>query len=213
MFAARSSRIPDGVRGTKHVTDVCKVGVTKLIRSIRRQVLLWTVAAVVLATDQVTKALIVRNLPIGMPWNPIPFLRPIVNITHVANSGAAFGLLQDRGTFFALVAIAVSAAILYYGHLIPEHQWWLSLSLGLQLGGALGNLTDRLHYGYVIDFIEVRYSPVFNVADTAIVVGGLILAYYLWREEGAAEDPEGPAPMIDSATAPVSSSTAEHNGS
>jgi signal peptidase II len=183
-----------------------------LTHSIRRQALLWLVAAIVLAVDQITKAVIVRNLPLGMPWNPIPFLRPIINITHVANTGAAFGMLQDRGTFFALVAIAVSAAILYYGRLIPEHQRWLSLSLGLQLGGALGNLADRLHYGHVIDFIEVRYWPVFNVADTAIVAGGLILAYYLWREEGSTQDEESAAQRIDPAAAPVSSPTTEHNG-
>lgn len=154
-----------------------------MLKSIRRQTLLLTVAATIWIADQATKAIVVRNLPVGMPWNPVGFLRPFVSITHVANSGAAFGMLPDRGTFFAIVAVVVSGAILYFGRLVPAHQWWLSLSLGLQLGGALGNLTDRLHYGYVIDFIEVRFSPVFNVADSAIVLGVCILAYHLWKEE------------------------------
>jgi len=170
--------------------------------SIRRQALLWTVAATVLLADQIAKAAIVRNMPVGMPWNPVPFLRPFVNITYVVNSGAAFGMLPNQGLFFTVVAIVVAAAILYYGRRIPDHQWWLSVSLGMQLGGALGNLTDRLHYGYVIDFVEVRHWPVFNLADSAIVVGVIILAYHLWREEESSES-TSQAEMTDTLVATI----------
>ncbi len=188
-----------------------------MLKPIRRQAILLTVAVTIWIADQATKAIVVRNLPVGMPWNPVGFLRPFVNITHVANSGAAFGMLPDRGAFFTIVAVVVSGAILYFGRLIPAHQWWLSLSLGLQLGGALGNLTDRLHYGYVIDFIEVRFFPVFNVADSAIVIGVCILAYHLWNEEehqkaAATEGDDGRSVARDHPAVPITSSTSHNDG-
>jgi len=185
--------------------------------SIRRQALLWFIAAVVLAADQISKAIVVRTLPVGIPWNPIPLLQPFVNLTHVMNRGAAFGMLPNLSFFFTAVAIAVSLAILYFARRIPEHQWWLSLSLGLQLGGALGNLTDRLHYGYVIDFIEVRHFPVFNLADSAIVVGVIILAIHLWNEEELegnvpAETENVPVAPVEP-NPPLTPTSSQHDGS
>ena len=90
-----------------------------------------------------------------------------------------------------IVAIVVVAIIaVYYRHL-SAGQWLVKLSLGLQLGGALGNLLDRLRYGHVIDFIDFKVWPVFNLADSAITVGVAILAYCLLRSErGRAEGPE-----------------------
>ncbi|NOZ05757.1 MAG: signal peptidase II [Chloroflexi bacterium] len=187
--------------------------------SIRRQALLWIVAAIVLTADQVTKAIVVRTLPVGVPWNPFPFLQPFVNLTHVMNRGAAFGMLPNMSLFFTAVAIVVSLAILYYGRRIPEHQWWLSVSLGLQLGGALGNLSDRLHYGYVIDFIAVRHSPVFNLADSAVFVGVIILAYHLWNEEELAEksqagaDENVPVAPVDPSAPPLTPTSSQRDGS
>ncbi len=186
--------------------------------SIRRQAFLWIVAAIVLIADQVSKAVVVRTLPVGVPWNPFAFLQPFVNLTHVMNRGAAFGMLPNMSFFFTAVAIVVSLAILYYGRRIPEHQWWLSVSLGLQLGGALGNLSDRLHYGYVIDFIEVRHFPVFNLADSAIVVGVIILAYHLWNEEELAAQPQVEAENVpiaaaDSPTPPLTPTSSQRDSS
>ena len=75
------------------------------------------------------------------------------------------------------------AVILYYYRQLPERAWLVRLALGLQLGGALGNVVDRLRQGYVVDFLEVPHWPVFNVADSCIVVGVVLLGWVMWREE------------------------------
>jgi signal peptidase II len=153
------------------------------------RILLIGMALLVFAADQVSKVLVLRYLPMGRSWNPIPFLKRWVSITHVVNSGAAFGLFPDQGTLFVVIAVVVVVAIVAYYRYLPTDRWLVRVSLGLQLGGALGNLLDRLHYGYVVDFIDFKIWPVFNVADSAIVVGVAILAYYLLREKEALEVP------------------------
>jgi signal peptidase II len=148
------------------------------------KIILPTVALLVLAADQISKYLVLSNLNPGQSWNPITSLSPWVSITHVTNTGVAFGLFQDRGPLFVVINVIVIVAIIFYYRQLPADQWWLKASLGLQLGGALGNLLDRLRLDYkVIDFIDFKIWPVFNVADMAIVTGVAILAYYLLREE------------------------------
>jgi len=146
-------------------------------------------------TDQASKYLVLRNLSLGEEWNPIPFLRPFVTVTHVTNTGAAFGLFQDQGTLFAIVAILVVVGIVVFYRYLPPNQLWLRVSLGLQLGGALGNLLDRVRLGSVVDFIDFKIWPVFNLADTAIVSGVTILAFYLLfseqEDDGRVEGHEG----------------------
>lgn len=137
------------------------------------------VAAIVFVVDQVSKHLVLSGLSVGEMWNPLPFLRPFLTITHVTNTGAAFGLFQDQGTLFAMVAILVVAGILVFYRYLPPDQLWLRVSLGLQLGGAVGNLLDRVRLGSVVDFIDFKIWPVFNLADTAIVAGVSILAFFL----------------------------------
>ena len=137
------------------------------------------VAAVVLLLDQTTKYLVLRNLALGEMWNPIAFLRPFVSVTHVSNTGAVFGLFRDYGTFFAAVAVVVVVAIIAFYRYLPPREGLLKISLGLQLGGALGNLLDRILLGSVVDFIDFKIWPVFNFADMAVVSGVSILAYVL----------------------------------
>ncbi len=152
-------------------------------RSTPSRALLVVVAVVAWALDQVTKALVVQNLPLGQTWAPVPSLARFFTFTHTTNTGAAFGLFPDAGWIFVVIAIVVISAILfYYRHLPTEHRL-VRVSLGLQLGGALGNLTDRLLRGSVVDFLDFKVWPVFNVADSCIVVGVAILAFYLMREE------------------------------
>jgi signal peptidase II len=141
--------------------------------------LFFGIAAVVLMADQVSKWLVLRNLSVGEMWNPIGFLRPFVTVTHVTNTGAAFGLFRDYGLFFAIVAVIVVVAIVAFYRYLPPRQNLLTLSLGLQLGGALGNLLDRIRLGSVVDFIDFKIWPVFNLADTAIVAGVCMLAFIL----------------------------------
>lgn len=146
-----------------------------------RWALLFGVALSIFLVDQWSKYLVLRNLQWGESWNPITSLKWLVSLTLVTNTGAAFGLLPDLGTLFALVAIIVVIAIPLYERYIPTDQPWLRIALGMQLGGAAGNLVDRLHHGHVIDFIDFKVWPVFNLADSAIVVGVSILALYFWR--------------------------------
>jgi len=155
-------------------------------------VLFLGVAALIFLVDQASKYLILRNLSLGEAWNPIPFLRPFVTLTHVTNTGAAFGMFRDQGTLFAIVAILVVVGIVVFYRYLPTNQVWLRVSLGLQLGGALGNLLDRVRLGSVVDFIDFKIWPVFNLADTAIVCGVAILAFYLlFTEQEEGERVEG----------------------
>lgn len=142
--------------------------------------LAWVwLSAVVLALDQATKALASRFLPFHEPVSLVPF----VNLTLTHNTGAAFSLLHRAGGWqrwlFAALAVAVSIAIVVWLKRLPRHARWTAAALGLVLGGALGNLWDRLAHGYVVDFIDLYYRqwhwPAFNVADSAITLGAVML--------------------------------------
>lgn len=158
------------------------------------------IGAVVFALDQLSKLWIARTLPENAVWVPIPALSRFFTITHVTNTGAAFGLFRDRSILFILIAVVVSLAILVYSRYLPQGQFWVRFSLGLQLGGALGNLTDRVRAGRVTDFITIGIDdlkwPTFNLADTAIVIGVIILAIIVFteREEPRQGEPQGDAP-------------------
>lgn len=141
------------------------------------------VAALVAGLDQWTKYLVVSNLALYEAWAPIPALERIFTIHYVTNTGAAFGLFQDANLFFVIVGIIVSLVILIYYRYVPPGQWFVRLSLGLQLAGALGNLIDRLRTGSVVDFLNFQIWPVFNVADMSIIGGVLLLAVLLLRDD------------------------------
>jgi signal peptidase II len=146
-------------------------------------VVLTVIAATIVIVDQLTKRIVVQSIPLGGWWTPIPGMERIFRITHTTNSGAAFGIFPQQGMFFIVIALVVVVAIvLYYRHL-PEGSWLIRISLGMQLGGAIGNLIDRLRLGYVIDFADVGFWPIFNVADACITTGVALLAYSLWQEE------------------------------
>lgn len=141
------------------------------------------VAAVALALDQWTKYLVASRLELYESWAPFRALASVFTIHYVTNTGAAFGLFQNGSLFFVIVAVVVSVVIVSYYRHLEEGQWLIRLSLGLQLAGALGNLIDRIRVGYVIDFLDFRIWPVFNLADASIVCGVILLAYLLLREE------------------------------
>lgn len=146
----------------------------------RRYAILIAVAAVVLAADQASKALVVATLR-GRP--PIHLLGGAVLLTYDENRGAAFSILQAGGYLFQAVAIAVAIAILVLYPRIEGRSPAARIGNALLLGGALGNLADRIRQGYVVDFIDLRWWPVFNLADSAIVIGVLLLlAHSVWSE-------------------------------
>jgi signal peptidase II len=146
-----------------------------------RGFLLPVVAVLTLVIDQVSKLAVMTSLRPGESWNPVAALERWVSLTYVTNTGAAFGLFPDYGVVFMVIAVVVIATIIFYYRHLPGDQWLVQASLGLQLGGALGNLLDRLQHGHVIDFIDFKIWPVFNVADSSVFVGVVILAFHLLR--------------------------------
>jgi signal peptidase II len=155
--------------------------------------ILPAVALITIALDQMTKRLVIVWLPLGQSWSPISALERWVSLTLVTNTGAAFGLFPGLGSVFMIVAMVVIVVIvIYYWHM-PRGQTLVKVSLGLQLGGAVGNLLDRLQYGHVVDFVDFKVWPVFNVADASIVLGVVLLAYALLREPS-----EGSSPVLES---------------
>ncbi len=138
-----------------------------------------TLAAVVIFLDQVSKYWIVQNLDLHQSF---PVLQ-MFSIVHARNYGAAFGFLNDAGgwqtLFFSIVALVVSIVLLVWLKRVAAIERQLSLALALVLGGAIGNLIDRLQFNYVVDFLLLHYSgwqfPAFNIADSAITIGAILL--------------------------------------
>jgi signal peptidase II len=130
----------------------------------------------VVVADQAAKAWAVASLspPIGAQNLLAGWLRLVL----ITNNGAAFGLLSGSGLLFVMVGLVICAVVMVYSYL-PSHIPILQASLGLQLGGAIGNLTDRIRIGHVVDFIQIKYWPIFNLADSAIVCGVGLLAFYV----------------------------------
>ncbi|MGH2538757.1 MAG: signal peptidase II [Candidatus Promineifilaceae bacterium] len=145
--------------------------------------LLFVVMLLVVGFDHLTKRLIELRLPMYASWEPIPALAPVIKITHATNTGAAFGLFPSGSSIFMLVAAVVAVAIVIYNFRLPAGNSLFRVALGLQLGGALGNLTDRVRQGFVTDFIDFGPWPVFNLADTSIVAGVILLGILLLREQ------------------------------
>lgn len=148
----------------------------------------FVLALVVLVLDQYTKMLASSNLDYAQPVRVFSWF----NLTLHHNPGAAFSFLSDAGGwqryFFTVLATSISIALAAWLVVMPRGQRLLALSLGLILGGALGNLWDRVALGYVVDFISVHYKgnyfPTFNIADSAISVGAvcMLLDSFLHRD-------------------------------
>lgn len=152
--------------------------------TLRHWLYLGAVVALAIAVDQATKAYVVAHLARGESWMPVEFIAQFFRITHIRNSGAAFGMFPGRGQVFLVIAAVIVLVILYFYHQLPRGEWLVRTALGLQLGGALGNVIDRVRLDYaVIDFLHVRYFPVFNVADICIVLGVALLTFAMLREE------------------------------
>jgi signal peptidase II len=157
-------------------------------------IVLPAVAAFVVLIDQLSKYLVTAWLDEGRSWDIVSWLAPVFRITHVTNTGVAFGMFPGAGRVFAVVHAVVAMAILIYGWRLPDDQWLMRVVLGLPLGGAIGNLIDRVRQGFVIDFIDfnfwpMRDWPVCNLADSAIVAGvGLLALLMLWEERCAGDE-------------------------
>ena len=140
-------------------------------------------AGVLIALDQWTKAIVRQNLDLGEMWMPLEWLSPYARIVHWYNTGVAFGMFQDKNLLFSILALAISVFLIIFYPKLTEEDWFLRIALGMQLGGSLGNLIDRLTIGHVTDFISVGNFPVFNIADASISVGVAVMILGLWVEE------------------------------
>jgi len=157
---------------------------------------LW-LSVLVLILDQASKWLVLLALE---PFESVALL-PGLHLTLMFNTGAAFSLLAEAGGWqrwlFVALALGVSAALTVWLLRLPRGEHWLALGLALLIGGALGNLIDRMLFGHVVDFIQVWLSfiplalfnpwPAFNIADSAITAGVIILLIAGWRERGEGE--------------------------
>lgn len=151
---------------------------------LRRAWVVLLVAGIIITLDQLTKEWVRLNIPKYGSIIPIPALGEYFVFEHVDNYGAAFGILQNQGMLFVVIAVVVAIAILFYVRYLPTEHNFVRILLGLQLGGAVGNLVDRINQGFVTDFVKmgipgVYYWPNYNIADSSIVVGVIALGIYI----------------------------------
>ncbi len=147
---------------------------------------LWVTLLIVIL-DQWTKSLAEANL---VYLEPVPIM-PSFNLMLAYNKGAAFSFLSDAGGwqrwFFTVLKLIVSAAIIYWLYTLKASQKWLAIALALILAGAIGNVWDRIQLGHVVDFIQLYYQswywPAFNIADSAIVAGAIMLIIDTFRKQ------------------------------
>jgi signal peptidase II len=139
----------------------------------------WLIAFAVIIGDQLTKWVIVASIPLGQSIDVIP---KVFSLTYIQNTGAGFGILQGQNTIFILVALIAIAVIVFSMKKILEehHTTWLA---ALILGGAVGNLIDRIWHGFVVDFINFHVWPAFNIADSALVIGVIGLLWMSFTEK------------------------------
>jgi signal peptidase II len=152
-------------------------------------VLYYIIAIGVVLLDQVTKWLIVKNFSLG---ESIKVIENFFYITSHRNRGAAWGILQGQMWFFYVITVIVIIGIIYYIQKEVKGKMLLGVSLGLMLGGAIGNFIDRVFRKEVVDFIQTfifSYDfPIFNIADSALVIGVALLMLQMLREEREAKE-------------------------
>ena len=151
-----------------------------------RDRIMLSVAVIVFIADQITKYIVKSNLALYESWPR----EGLVRITYGTNSGTAFGLFPDQ-TIVLIITSFLAIGFIYYfyrSHALPSRV--LRLAIGLQLGGAFGNLVDRVRLGSVVDFIDVGWWPIFNVADSSIVTGICLLALIIFLTPRERDDTE-----------------------
>ena len=143
------------------------------------------ISALVFAADQLSKMWIRKHLALRETITPIPAIGSWFRIVHWKNTGVAFGLFQGNGWILTVIGIIVVIGIIIYSARMTDASAFWRVALALELGGALGNLADRINpeLGYVVDFIWIGNFPVFNLADSAIVIGAFIMLIGMWKQD------------------------------
>ena len=144
-----------------------------------KYITVFSIAFIIILIDPITKFLIKINLQLNQN---IPIIKNIFHLTYVHNFGAGFGILQQQKLVLIFISIIVIGLIFYYLDRIKEKEIFLQIVVGFILGGTIGNLIDRLAYGFVIDFLDFQIWPVFNLAESFVTIGVVGLIVYLWKK-------------------------------
>lgn len=168
----------------------------------RNDLVMVAVGVLVVLADQLTKHWITQYFTTGAPKDPISLLGPNLQLIYDQNTGVAFSLLEGQTVLFLFIALAIAVVGFLYWRTRDSGSLVMKLTFGLILGGAFGNLIDRFSHQYVVDFIHFQIPgrfdyPVFNLADSAICIGVLLLAALLWRMDTGQRKPvsaDGPTP-------------------
>lgn len=158
----------------------------------RRFFIFFMVAAGIIALDQWTKWLVIRSIPLNTSWLPdsLEWLSPYARLLHIQNRGASFGMFQNGNLFFVILTILIVAGIVYYVSQMEHANLWMWVAAGLYLGGAVGNLIDRLVIGAVTDFVSVGTFYIFNIADASINVSVALLMILWFLDHRASQKAE-----------------------
>jgi signal peptidase II len=148
-------------------------------RSLLLNIYFLITAVCILTADQVTKNIIIQRVPENSSIEIIPGL---LSITHVRNTGAAFGLFQGHTEVLTVISIVAIVLIILLKSILNLNSAFYNVCLGFVMGGALGNLIDRFLVGEVTDFINVRFIPVFNIADSSILIGFSLIVILILKE-------------------------------
>ena len=147
-----------------------------------------SVAGFAVAIDQVTKAIASNSLGRAAETHRFELLGSLLAFEYIENTGAAFGVLSGRGIVLTLIAAVIVALLIWRFVRAGQSSPMLAASLGLLVGGALGNIIDRVRLGYVVDFVAVGVWPKFNVADSAVTIGVLLVAWLMSRDDYRSRD-------------------------
>ncbi len=159
---------------------------------------IWMACAGILLADQLTKLAVVRQFPDPKAHHEMVVVPGFLNLVHLTNDGAAFSMLKGQNTLLAAISLLAMVGLVYYRRSFDNHHPTAKIALGLLLGGILGNLVDRFARGSVVDFIHVYIErreggqwswPAFNVADSAICIGVLLLFIRAWKSPDPGAEP------------------------
>ncbi len=146
------------------------------------QLIVYSTLFAVIIFDQLTKYLIKTKMYL---YQSIPVIKDIFHITYTTNAGAGFGILQNYRWFFILFTI-IFLGFVYYTYLVHtrknKQEVYFDICIGLLIGGALGNFIDRVRFGFVVDFLDLKFWPTFNIADSAVTVAAIGLVIWLWKK-------------------------------
>jgi len=144
----------------------------------------YLITLILLSVDQFSKYIIRQKMSLA---ESIPIIKSVFHITYVENRGIAFGLFPQGSSLFIVISLIIILGIIFFERKKVIKSLKERFCLGLILGGALGNLIDRLRFGFVIDFLDFRIWPVFNLADSGVCIGGILMVFFLLRKRPCKE--------------------------